>query len=77
MKVYERNLTKLAALNQPVKKISACYTGWKAAKVSEEKADNLLAEIYMCIGAKVILTTNLWNEVELANSSMGMIHNMS
>jgi hypothetical protein len=65
--VHERNSTKLAALNWPIKNISACHTSRKAAKASEEEADNLSAEIYVYIRAKVMLTTNLWNEVGLAN----------
>jgi hypothetical protein len=43
----------------------------------EEEADNLSVKIYVCIRAKIMLTTNFWSKVRLANSSMGTIHNMS
>jgi hypothetical protein len=46
-------------MNKPVKKIPAWHTGQKATKALEEEADNLLPEIYVCIRAKVMLTTNL------------------
>ena len=61
--MYETNSTSLAVANQPVKKILARHTGRKAAKATEEGAENLSAELYVCIGAKIILTTNLWNKV--------------
>lgn len=57
--VKERNYESLAALNTPVKKIIARHTGHNASKATEEEADNLFTEVYMCIGARVMLTANL------------------
>ena len=75
--VHQTNIANLAAMNKPVRKISVRHTGRKAAKASEEEADNLSAEIYVCIGAKVMLTTKFWSEAGLANGSVGTIQNIS
>jgi hypothetical protein len=52
-------------MNKPVKKILACHKGRNAGKATEDKADNLCLELYVCTGARVMLTTNLWTEMGL------------
>ena len=56
--VRTTNSTKLAAANQPVKKIPAQHRGQNAAMATEDEADILSPEISVCIGARVMLTTN-------------------
>jgi hypothetical protein len=49
--VKETNYGQLAAVNRPVKKLLACYKGYNVVKATEEEADNLCPDIYVCIRA--------------------------
>jgi len=57
--VRNMNFDKIAAINRPVKKILARHKGRKAAKATEEEADNLCLDLHMCIRARVMLISNL------------------
>jgi ATP-dependent DNA helicase PIF1 len=57
--VYERNIRCLTVRNVPVKILTAVNRGQGAEKASDDDAENLSNTIYLCIGARVMLSSNL------------------
>ncbi|KAF5133799.1 ATP-dependent DNA helicase PIF1 [Metarhizium anisopliae] len=72
-RVNEYNHYHLDRLSRPVIQVKAKNVGPGAAAAPDDKAGNLAKQIPICIGARLMLTSNLWQPVGLCNGARGTI----
>lgn len=71
--VNQYNEEKLRVMNVPVLAIEAENNSKIAAACSDDLACNLIQNLYLCIGARVMLRSNLWIDGALCNGSIGVV----
>nr|OQO27419.1 hypothetical protein B0A51_07870 [Rachicladosporium sp. CCFEE 5018] len=75
--VNERNAIAMSEMRQPGMLIHAKHTGGELAKAQKsDAAGGLHAHLPVCLGARVMVTSNLWTEKKVVNSSMGVLRDV-
>jgi hypothetical protein len=75
-RVNEYNHYHLDRLNRPVVQVIATNVGPGAAAAPDDKAGNLAKQVPVCIGARLMLTCNLWQQVGLCNGARGTVYDI-
>lgn len=67
--VAHYNMTKLQSLSEPVARINAIHSCAISATAKPDDAGGLHPVVFLAVGARVMLTSNLWQEVGLCNGA--------
>ncbi|EAQ87096.1 hypothetical protein CHGG_03715 [Chaetomium globosum CBS 148.51] len=75
--VTNYNLDHMVALQQPCRQVVAKRTGLGAETVPASDAGNLHYKLPLCIGARVMLTENIWTPAGLVNGALGTVRDIA
>jgi ATP-dependent DNA helicase PIF1 len=70
------NHRRLRDCKQPILKIRSTHTGRGAEGANDDEADGLDPELCICLGARVMLTDNIWVENGLVNGLIGTVRDV-
>ena len=75
--VTNYNLDHMVALQQPCRQVVAKNTGQGAETVAASDAGNLHNKLPLCMGARVMLTENIWTPAGLVNGALGTVRDIA
>ncbi|KJZ74108.1 hypothetical protein HIM_06354 [Hirsutella minnesotensis 3608] len=75
-RVNEYNYEHLVRLKRPAIQVMAKNIGNGADKATSEQAGNLASQFPVCIGARLMLTQNIWHPTGLVNGAQGTVYDI-
>ena len=70
------NKMNLLKLGNPIFKVEAINEPPSGASVDSDQAEGLHQTLFISVGARIIITRNLWTEVKICNGAMGTIRHI-